>query len=111
MQQAQEKITEQLQQWIQYWFQQRFVNISDLPLFTSIGFVGEFDLVPFALGPELIPIGGTGETQLLSVETFGEAIEGLDLFGDGDEGLPEGGDMEGLTGGGDDDLAIRGFPK
>ena len=87
------------------------MKISDLPLFASIGFVGAFDLVPFSLGPELIPIGGTGETQLLSVETFGEATEGLDLFGDGDEALPEGGDTEGLTGGGDDDLIIRGFLK
>ena len=58
MKQAQEKKTEQLQQWIQ----QRFVKISDFPLFASIGFVGAFDLVPFALGPELIPVGGTGET-------------------------------------------------
>ena len=49
------------------------MNISDMPSFASIGFVGAFDLVPFALGPELIPVGGTGETQLLSVETFGEA--------------------------------------
>ena len=87
------------------------MKISNFPLFTSIGFVGEFYLVPFASGPELIPIGGTGETQLLSVETFGEATEGLDLFGDGDRGLLKGGDMEGLTGGGDDDLTIRGFPK
>ena len=87
------------------------MKISDLPLFASIGFVGAFDLVPFALGPELIPVGGTGETQFLSVETFGEATKGLDLFGDGDGGLPKGGDMEGLTRGGDDDLTIRGFPK
>ena len=87
------------------------MNISDLPLFTSIGFVGAFDLVPFALGPELIPVGGTGETQLLNVETFGEAIEGLYLFGDGDGGLLEGGDTEGIIGGGDDDLTIRGFPN
>ena len=87
------------------------MNILDLPSFASIGFVGAFDLVPFALGPELIPIGGTGETQFLSVEIFGEAIEGMYLFGDGDGGLPEGGDTEGLTGGGDDDLTIRGFPK
>ena len=87
------------------------MKISDLPLFASIGFVGEFDIVPFALGPELIPVGGTRETQFLSVETFGEATKGLYLFGDGDEGLLKGGDMEGLTGGGDDDLTIRGFLK
>ena len=73
--------------------------------------MGAFDLVPFALGPELIPVGGTRETQLLSVETFGEATKGLDLFGDGDGGLPKGGHTEGLTGGGDDDLTIKGFPK
>ena len=73
--------------------------------------MGEFDLVPFALGPKLIPVGGTGETQLLSVETFGEATKRLYLFGDGDGGIPEGGDTKGFTGGGDDDLTIRGFPK
>ena len=77
----------------------------------SNGFVGSFDLVPFALGPELIPIGGTRETQFLSVETFGKATEGLYLFGDGDGALSKGGDTEGLTGGGDDDLTIREFPK
>ena len=87
------------------------MKISDLPLFTLIGFVRAFDLVPFALGLELILVGGTGETQLLSVETFGEATEGMYLFGYGDRGLPEGGDMEGLTGGGDDDLTTRGFPN
>ena len=73
--------------------------------------MGAFDLVLFALGPELIPVGGTEETQFLSVETFGEATEELYLFGDGDGGLLEGGDTEELTGGGDDGLTIRGFLK
>ena len=62
MKQAQEKITKQLQQRIQQWFQHRFMKISNFPLFASIVFVGAFDLVRFALGPELMPVGGTRET-------------------------------------------------
>ena len=72
---------------------------------------GNIWLSTICIGSWTDPVGGTGETQLLSVETFGEATKGLDLFGDGDGGLLEGGDTEGLIGGGDDDLTIRGFPK
>jgi hypothetical protein len=92
----------------------------DLPLFASTGFVGAFELVPFTLDPALFPPGGTGETGLLGVEPFAEgggALEpfaevggGPDPFGDGDGGLPEGGGTEGLAGGSDNDLSIRGFP-